>query len=76
MINVPDYANWSNTSPDGQVRWDSFTAHFNLRNVDGSSAPYAKKSIYFMPDCTYHEPKGRTGGENYGVLAKYPVLVD
>jgi hypothetical protein len=76
MINVPGYANWSNTSPDGQVRWESFVDHFNLENADGSTAPYDKKSIYFMPDCTYHDRTGRTGGENYGVLAKYPVLVD
>ena len=66
----------SNGEPDGQVRWSSFATHFNLQNVDGSSAPYQKKSIYFLPDCTPHEPAGQTGGENFGVLAEIPVLVE
>jgi Flp pilus assembly protein TadG len=67
---------WSNNDPDGQVRWNSFVQNFNLQNVDGSPAPYAKKSIYFLPDCTPHEPTGVSGGENFGVLAKIPVLVE
>jgi hypothetical protein len=78
----PDYTNaptqmedWSSTDPSGEVRWNSFVTHFNLQNVDGSPAPYAKKSIYFKPDCELHEPTGTTGGENFGVLAKIPVLV-
>jgi hypothetical protein len=61
---------------DGQARWADFVAHFNLQNADGTPAPYAKKSIYFLPDCTVHEPAGGTGGQNYGILAKIPVLVD
>jgi hypothetical protein len=60
---------------DGQARWNSFVAHFNLRNADGALAPFAKKSMYFLPDCTPHEPEGTSGGENFGVLAKIPVLV-
>jgi Flp pilus assembly protein TadG len=79
----PSYSNaptqmgaWSNNDPDGSVRWDDFVSVFNLQNVDGSPAPYAKKSIYFLPDCTPHEPKGGSGGENFGVLAKIPVLVE
>lgn len=75
MKNVPGYPDWYNNSPDGQVRWNSFVQNFNLQNVDGSPAPYAKKSIYFLPECDYHEPAGLTGGENFGVLAKIPVLV-
>jgi len=66
---------WSNTSTSGSERWASFVSHFNLKNVDESPAPYAKKSIYFLPDCTPHELKGNSGGENFGVLAKIPVLV-
>lgn len=66
---------WSSSDPDGKVRWDSFVAYFNLQNVDGGPAPYAKKSIYFLPDCEPHIPTGLTGGENFGVLAKIPVLV-
>ncbi len=66
---------WSSAETLGVDRWNSFVQHFNLRNVDGSWAPYAKKSIYFLPDCTPHEPGGVSGGENFGVQAKIPVLV-
>lgn len=66
----------------GKVRWASFIRHFNLKNViteDGDEvakpAPFAIKSIYFLPDCSGHELAGRTGGENFGVLAKIPALV-
>ncbi|MBA7690692.1 hypothetical protein ES703_99223 [subsurface metagenome] len=67
---------WSNNDPDGEVRWNDFVSDFNLQNVDGSPAPYAKKSIYFLPDCTPHDPMGVSGGENFGILAKIPVLVE
>jgi Flp pilus assembly protein TadG len=65
---------------DGKKRWDSFVTHFNLRTPNGSLATYdnggfKKKSIYFLPDCTPHELKGNTGGRNFGVLARIPVLV-
>ncbi len=71
----PHSANkWSSGSSDGQVRWNSFVQSFNLKMVDGSSAPYQKKSIYFVPDCHHQTPRGRTGGENFGILAKIPVL--
>ena len=66
---------WASSNPDGQARWTSFTQHFQLKNVDGTPAPYAKKSIYFLPDCTPHLPAGRSGGSNFGILAKIPVLV-
>jgi hypothetical protein len=59
----------------GQVRWASFVNHFNLKNVDDVPAPYAKKSIYFLPNCTPNIPKGNTGGQNFGIMAKIPVLV-
>jgi Flp pilus assembly protein TadG len=73
--------NWNMESePDGITRWNSFVTHFNLKNPNGMLATYEndgfkKKSIYFLPDCTPHELKGNTGGHNYGVLAKIPVLV-
>ena len=66
---------WSSADLSGENRWNSFAQHFNLRNVDGTLAPYAKKSIYFLPDCTPHEPGGVSGGENFGVQAEIPVLV-
>jgi hypothetical protein len=69
------YGEWSSADPDGEIRWNSFVDHFNLQNVDGTDAPYAKKSIYFLPDCTPHEPAGVSGGQNFGILAKIPVLV-
>ena len=69
-------ADWQNLDPDGQVRWDSFVEHFKLKNLDGLYADYAKKSIYFLPTCDPQEPAGLTGGENFNILAKIPVLVD
>ena len=63
------------TAQEMQECWNSFVNHFNLTNVDGSTAPCAKKSLYFQPDCTPHEPTGYSGGENFGVLSKYPGLV-
>ncbi len=66
---------WSNQNPNGKIRWTSFAQNFRLKNLDNTEAPYDKKSIYFMPDCTPHIPTGRTGGENFGILAKIPVLV-
>ena len=78
----PTYSNaptqmgtWLNNNPDGSERWNDFVSVFNLQNVDGSPAPYANKSIYFLPDCTPHLPAGVSGGENFGILAKIPVLV-
>jgi hypothetical protein len=71
---------WSSSNADGSVRWSEFVAHFGLENLDANSgtapAPYVKKSIYFLPDCSPHVPTGGSGGENFGVLAKIPVLVD
>lgn len=55
--------------------WNEFVTFFNLRNSDNAPAPYASKSVYFVPDCSPHELGGRTGGRNFGVLAKYPALV-
>lgn len=66
---------WSNQDPDGKVRWASFVEYFALKNLDNTSAPYENKSIYFLPDCNPHIPTGRSGGENFGILAKIPVLV-
>jgi Flp pilus assembly protein TadG len=62
-------------SDNGQERWDSFVQYFALKNADDQPAPIAKKSIYFLPDCTPHPATGTTGGENYGIRAEIPVLV-
>lgn len=66
----------SDSQEDIKACWDSFADHFNLENVDGSTAPYQAKAIYFKPNCEKHEPIGGTSGNNYGVHAKYPVLVE
>jgi hypothetical protein len=67
---------WSNSDPDGEVRWNDFVSNFQLQNVDRTPVPYAKKSIYFLPDCTPHDPLGVSGGENFGIPAEIPVLVE
>ncbi|RDB43469.1 hypothetical protein DU490_08055 [Halomonas sp. DQ26W] len=60
----------------GEERWDSFVDHLSLQNQNDDPADWRRQSIYFLPSCDYHEPKGQTGGENYGILARIPVLVD
>lgn len=60
--------------------WQEFLTRFNLLNAVGTpaadlSASDVQKTIFFLPDCAPHEPSGTTGGENFGVLAKIPVLV-
>jgi len=67
---------WDNDNPDGSARWNSFVSFFNLQDVNGNPAPYDAPSIYFLPDCTPHIPAGVSGGENFGILAKIPVLVE
>lgn len=76
---------WSSSDPDGTARWDSFVDEFKLEKPDFTPAywdsdpqesGWRQKSIYFLPDCAVREPKGKTGGENFGVLARIPVLVD
>jgi hypothetical protein len=67
---------WASSDSDGQERWNSFVEHFNLKNVEDMNATYAQKSIYFLPDCTPHERVGTSEGQNFGILAEIPVLVD
>jgi Flp pilus assembly protein TadG len=70
---------YGTTEDSGRIRWASFVRRFDLRNVGpGDTAPYATfkfKSIYFLPSCEPEEPRGTTGGRNYGLLARIPVLV-
>ena len=75
MENPNTGTTWSSANPDGEVRWTSFVLNFNLQRLNGSPASYRRKSIYFLPDCNDQQPKGRTGGENFGIMAKIPVLV-
>jgi Flp pilus assembly protein TadG len=67
-------------APPSKACWDSFVTHFNLQMANGQLATadnggYTIKTIYFLPDCAPHIPKGNTGGGNFGILAKIPVLV-
>jgi hypothetical protein len=71
----PGGTNWVNNSPDETTRWNDFVDHFQLKNYLGQPAVWDQKSIYFLPSCTPHEPTGISGGENFGILAKVPVLV-
>ncbi|MFC1610194.1 TadG family pilus assembly protein [Myxococcota bacterium] len=76
MAGVNNFTEWNPPSTlQGLARWDNFTAHFNLQDMDGNPAPYLSKTLYFAPDCSPHAPAGTTAGENFGVLAKIPVLV-
>jgi len=59
----------------GQQCWNDFAERFQLRWDATSLAHYDSKSIYFLPNCAPHIPRGITGGENFGILAKIPVLV-
>lgn len=70
---------------DGKARWASFILHFHLNNVDKNLetgeletryAPWNEKSIYFLPSCEVDVDTGGTGGKNFGILAKTPLLVD
>ncbi len=69
--------NWS--CPSGYTPeqcWESFVNHFQLKDVQsGTPVPYEDKTIYFLPDCSIHKPIGHSGGENFGILSKVPVLV-
>ncbi len=79
MGGIPDVvSDWSCASGyTNQQCWADFVTHFKLKDVlNGSDALLEDKTIYFLPDCEAHIPAGRTGGENFGVLAKIPVLVE
>jgi hypothetical protein len=69
------------TASQKEACWHDFIAHYGLVNYAGASISTMKRSdwsktMYFFPDCTPHDRAGGTGGQNFGVLAKIPVLVD
>jgi hypothetical protein len=68
-------------SSQRQACWQEFSEHFNLHTADGTSvgqltASDLQKTVFFLPDCTPHEPQGDSGGENFGILAEIPKLVE
>jgi hypothetical protein len=84
-MTLPDGTTWSSSDANGVTRWNSFVQALNLRKPNGEAAVWnadpqqtgwRQKTIYFLPDCTPHELSGRSDGENFGVLARIPVLVD
>lgn len=72
---------WTCTSgATDETCWQEFVRAFNLRKPNGEYAysfkdGYMDHTLYFLPSCKVNIPTGRTGGKNYGVLAKIPVLV-
>jgi Flp pilus assembly protein TadG len=79
MSGTPDgkYGAWTSPNPaDAAASWASFFSHFHLQNVNDQPATCDFKSVYFLPDCNVHEPSGTSGGKNYSILAKIPVLVN
>ena len=63
-----------------QQCWMEFADTFDLQTADDTSVGDLRhseilKTMFFRPDCEAHEPRGTTGGQNFGVLARIPVLV-
>ena len=76
FTNVPGYPDWSTSTADGETRWREFAQWFHLKDLCGNPVQeILQKTIYFLPDCSPHPLQGTTGGQNFGILAKIPVLV-
>ena len=62
---------------ESMARWDCFVNHFGIKTPSGKPAYFAKKTIYFAPDCTRTDQAGFIGGEYFfGVFSEVPVLVE
>jgi len=80
----PETGNMNNPPLNSDQRhlcFQEFAQEFNLRTANETSIANlthsdVQKTILFLPSCEAHEPKGTSGGDNYGVLARIPVLVD
>jgi hypothetical protein len=71
------------TDPDpDKCVWYNYVDTYQLKGAkinpatNDYSAEYHAKSVYFLPHCAPHIPNGVTGGENFGILARIPVLVE
>jgi Flp pilus assembly protein TadG len=67
----------------GFTCWKNFVDNFNLANVNGPPLTdadyeemYQNKNIFFLPSCEVHKPTGASGGQNFGIPAKIPKLVE
>ena len=62
-------------APTREACWIDFYTTFNLKDENGNPPDYEKKQLFFRPNCAGDAPLGGTGGQNYGVIAKVPLLV-
>jgi hypothetical protein len=70
---------------DGRSRWDAFINHFDIMSGPGGELAlwadppgnngYRASTIYFSPSCLPQDPVGGSGGANFGIRARIPVLV-
>jgi hypothetical protein len=63
-----------------QQCWQEFATQFSLKTADGTlvgtlTPSQLQKTTFFLPLCAPQELTGTTGGQNFGVLARIPVLV-
>jgi hypothetical protein len=73
----PGYSDGTRCTGTGPQCWQKFAEYFRLKqNLSNDPAIYQDKTLYFLPDCAPQKPAGLTGGRNFGVLAKIPVLVN
>jgi hypothetical protein len=85
-LNITDWPTTGKITKTSEATWRDFTDHFQLYSPDGDllsslkskkdNFGLAKQTIYFVPSCEPHPPTGATGGQNYGVMAELPRLVD
>ena len=81
--NVPVEYHYNNTDwncsdpTDNELCWQDFQDAFGwlFDDPEGDGLPEIK-GIYFGPNCNYTEPVGGVGSDNFGVMAKVPVLVE
>jgi len=84
-VKTKTYDNPTTTEADDFEAWKDFVDEFKLKNADGRpwdseddtgyEQLYQQKAIFFLPNCDFFKPIGRTGGANTGVLSRTPVLV-
>ena len=69
------YWNCPDTESDAAC-WTDFATVFGLQNYnDPNPVELVQKSMYIQPSCERIPPQGGSGGLNFGILAKTPVLV-
>jgi hypothetical protein len=77
---------WSSDDPDGRDRWNSFVDAYSIKASAGSELAYwadspedngyRSETIYLSPSCNSNVQVGGTGGGNFGIRPKIPVLVN